>query len=195
MENSHIKQGDKVLIHGAAGGVGHIAVQFAKMLNAEVHATVSSDEKAEIATHLGADYVINYKTTEVKEYVDKYTDGKGFDVVFDTIGASNLINSFTAAKVGGLVLTTNSRATVDLTLLHHKSLTLKTIFVVMPIFTKTNRNELGNILNEMKKMIEEGNLTIYRDKAEFKFTDISKAHEYYEAGDITAKIALLNNLI
>ncbi|MDF2949512.1 MAG: NADPH:quinone reductase [Sedimentibacter sp.] len=195
MENSHIKQGDKVLIQGAAGGVGHIAVQFAKMLNAEVYATVSSDEKAEIATHLGADYVINYKTTEVKDYVDKYTEGKGFDVVFDTIGASNLINSFIAAKVGGLVLTTNSRATVDLTLLHHKSLTLKTIFMVMPIFTKTNRNELGNILNEMKKMIEEGNLTIFRDKAEFEFTDISKAHEYYEAGDITAKISLLNNLI
>lgn len=195
MENSHIKTGDKVLIQGAAGGVGHIAVQFAKILKAEVYATVSNDEKAEIAEHLGADHVINYKDTDVEEYVNKYTDGKGFDVVFDTIGASNLINSFNAAKIGGLVLTTNSRVTLDLTLIHHKSLTLKTIFMPLPVLTNTNRNEIGNILNEMKKLIEAGQLTIYRDKTEFKFTDITKAHEYYEAGDTTAKIALLNNLI
>lgn len=195
MENAHIKPGDRVLIQGAAGGVGHIAVQFAKLLNAEVYATVSNDEKAEIAEHLGADYVINYKTTDVDEYVKKYTDGNGFDVVFDTIGASNLINSFKAAKIGGLVLTTNSRATVDLTLVHHKSLTLKTIFMPLPVLTNTNRNEIGNILNEMKKFIEAGNLTIYRDKTEFNFLEITKAHKYYEAGVTTAKIALINDLI
>ena len=195
MENSHIKPGDKVLIHGAAGGVGHIAVQFAKMLQAEVYATVSNDEKAEIAEHLGADHVINYKTTNVEEYVNKYTDGKGFDVVFDTIGTSNLINSFKAAKIGGLVLTTNSRVTLDLTLVHHKSLTLKTIFIVLPVITNSDRNEIGNILNEMKKLIEAGNLTIYRDKTEFNFSEIIEAHKYYEAGNITAKIALVNDLI
>ena len=195
MENSHIKPGDKVLIQGAAGGVGHIAIQFAKLLNAEVYATVSNEEKAEIAEHLGADYVINYKTTDVDEYVKKYTDNNGFDVVFDTIGASNLINSFKAAKIGGLVLTTNSRASVNLTLVHHKSLTLKTIFMPLPVLTNTNRNEIGNILNEMKKLIEAGNLTIYRDKTEFNFSEIIKAHKYYEAGVTTAKIALINDLV
>jgi NADPH2:quinone reductase len=195
MENSRIKPGDKVLIHGAAGGVGHMAVQFAKMLDAEVYATVSNDEKAEIAEHLGADYIINHKTTDVEDYVSKYTDGKGFDVVFDTFGGNNLINSFKAAKVEGLVLTTNSRALLDLTLIHHKSLTLKTIFMILPVITKTDRTEIGNILNEMKKMIEAGNLTIYRDKTEFNFSDIIQAHKYYEAGDTTTKIALLNDLI
>lgn len=195
MENSHIKEGDKVLIQGAAGGVGHIAVQFAKMLKAEVYATVSNDEKAEIAENLGADHVINYKTDDVEEYIKEYTDGKGFDVVFDTIGGSNLINSFKSARIGGLVLTTNSRVSLDLTLVHHKSLTLKTIFMPLPVLNNTHRNEIGNILYEMRKMIEAGQLTIYRDKNEFKFTDISKAHEYYEKGGTTAKIALLNNLI
>jgi len=67
-----------------------------------------------------------------------------------------LINSFKAAKFEGLVLTTNSRATLDLTLVHNKSLTLKTIFIVLPFLT--NRNELGNILYEIKKLIEAGNL-------------------------------------
>ncbi len=194
MENSHIKAGDKVLIQGAAGGVGHIAIQFAKMLNAEVYATVSNEEKAEIAEHLGADYIINYKTMEVEEYVNKYTEGKGFDVVFDTIGTDNLTKSFKAAKIGGLVLTTNTRSNLDLTLLHHKSLTLKTIFMVLPVTTNTNRYEMGHILNEMKKMIEEGNLAIYRDKTEFKFSEIAEAHKYYEDGCTTAKIALINDL-
>lgn len=195
METSHIKSGDKVLIQGAAGGVGHIAIQFAKMLEAVVYATVSNEEKAEIAEHLGADYVINYKNTGVEEYVNQYTDGEGFDVVFDTIGGDNLINSFKAAKISGLVLTTNTRASVDLTLLHHKALILKAIFMILPVTTNTNRNEMGNILNEMKKMIEAGNLTIYRDKTEFKFSEIVEAHKYYEAGETTAKIALLNDLI
>nr|WP_312579257.1 zinc-dependent alcohol dehydrogenase family protein [Sedimentibacter sp.] len=195
MENSHIKPGSKVLIHGAVGGVGHIAVQFAKMLNAEVYATVSSAEKAEIAEHLGADHVINYKTTAVEDYVNEYTDGNGFDVVFDTYGTSNLINSFKATKIEGLVLTTNSRVTLDLTLVHNKSLTLKTIFIVLPVITNMGRNEMGNILNEMKKLIEAGNLTIYKDKTEFNFSEIIEAHKYYEAGDTTAKIALINDLI
>lgn len=195
MESSHISSGSKVLIQGAAGGVGHIAIQLAKMLNAEVYATVSNDEKAEIAEHLGADYVINYKEIDVEEYLEKYTDNKGFDVVFDTIGTDNLVNSFKACKIGGLVLTTNTRCKVDLTLLHHKSITLKPIFMVLPVITNINRNEMGNILNEMKKMIEDGNLTIHKDKSEFKFSEIMEAHKYYEAGDTTAKIALINDLI
>ncbi len=194
MENSHIKAGDKVLIHGAAGGVGHIALQFAKLLKADVYATVSNDEKAEIAEHLGANHVINYRTTDVDDYVNMYTEGKGFDVVFDTIGTTNLINSFKAVKTEGLVLTTNSRVELDMTLLHHKSISFKTIYMVLPILTNTNRNEMGNILYEIKKLIEAGNLTIYRDKNEFKFSEITKAHEYYEEGNTTAKISLVNDL-
>ncbi len=194
MEDSHIKAGDKVLIHGAAGGVGHIAVQFAKLLKAEVYATVSSEEKAEIAEHLGADHVINYKTTGVEQYVKQYTGGKGFDVVFDTIGAGNLINSFKAVKNEGLVLTTNSRVALDMTLIHHKAINFKAIYIVLPILTNINRNEMGNILNEMKKHIEAGNLTIYKDSREFNFSEISEAHRYYEEGDITAKISLINDL-
>lgn len=195
MEKSHIKAGDKVLIHGAAGGVGHIAVQYAKLLNAEVYATVSNEEKAEIAEHLGADHVINYRKTDVEQYVNEYTGGKGFDVIFDTIGTSNLINSFKAVKTEGLVLTTNSRVTLDLTPIHHKAITFKAIYIVLPVLTNTNRNEMGNILNEMKKLIEAGKLTIYRDNNEFKFSEIANAHKYYEAGNTTAKISLINDLI
>jgi len=194
IENSNIKTNDKVLIHGAAGGVGHIAVQLAKLLNAKVYATVSSAEKGETAKSFGADYVINYKTEDVEQYVNKYTGGTGFDVVFDTIGGNNLLNSFSAVKIGGLVVTTNTRVTLDLSMMHSKSIGLKAIFMVLPVITNANRYEIGNILNEMKNLIEAGSLRILKDKEEFKFSEIVKAHEYYESGKATGKILLINDL-
>lgn len=194
IENSNIKTNDKVLIYGAAGGVGHIAVQLAKLLNAKVYATVSNKEKGEIAKSFGADYIINYKAEDVEQYVNKYTGGSGFDVVFDTIGGNNLLNSFNAVKTGGLVLTTNTRVTLDLSLMHSKSIALKAIFMVLPVITNANRYEIGNILNEMKNLIEAGNLRILKDKEEFKFSEIAKAHEYYESGQATGKILLINDL-
>lgn len=195
IEYSNIKTNDKVLIHGAAGGVGHIAVQLAKLLNAKVYATVSSDEKGEIAKSFGADYIINYKKEDVEQYVNKHTGGVGFDVIFDTIGGNNLLNSFKAVKLGGLVLTTNTRVTLDLSLMHSKSIGLKAIFIVLPVLTNTNRYELGNILNDMKTLIEEGKLRILKDEKEFKFSEITKAHEYYESGQAKGKILLINDLI
>jgi NADPH2:quinone reductase len=67
-------------------GVGHLRIQLAKWAGAKVYATVSSPEKGAIARQLGADEVINYREQSVEEYVAQYTKGKGFDVVFDTIG-------------------------------------------------------------------------------------------------------------
>lgn len=83
--------GQNILIHGATGGVGHIAIQLAKWGGATVYTTASSQEKLEIGTRLGADITINYREESVHDYVQKYTNGKGFDVVFDTVGVKTLI--------------------------------------------------------------------------------------------------------
>jgi len=82
---SNLKKGDSILIHGGTGGVGHVAIQIAKSLGANVHTTVSSDAKAETALKLGADEAILYNKVTTEEYVNKYTRGKGFDVVFDAL--------------------------------------------------------------------------------------------------------------
>ena len=194
MEKANIKTKDKVLIHGATGGVGHMAVQFAKLLNAEVYATVSSDEKGELAKKIGADHIINYKKTDVEQYVNEHTDGRGFDVVFDTIGGNNLLNSFKAVKTDGLVCTTNTRVNLDLSLMHSKAITLKAVFIVIPVLNNTNRSEIGNILNEVRKLVEEGKIKVLKDEHEFKYSEISKAHEYYESGKAIGKISLVNDL-
>ncbi len=104
-DRANIKSGQNVLIHGATGGVGHVAIQLAKWAGAKVFTTASLQNKIEIAHRLGADIAINYKEESVQEYVQKYTNGKGFEVVFDTVGNKNLDNSFEAAAVNGTVVT------------------------------------------------------------------------------------------
>lgn len=104
-----------VLIHGGLGGVGHIAVQLAKWKVVKIYTTVGSDASFEQAREFGADHVINYKSQNVGEYVARFTQTKGFEFVFDTVGGKNLDNSFEAAALNGLVATTLARSMHDLT--------------------------------------------------------------------------------
>ena len=104
VKRANIGAGDEILIHGGTGGVGHIAIQLAKSLGAKVYTTVSSPEKARIAEEFGADVVINYKETSVQDYVNMYTDGKGFKYIFDTIDRKNLENSIEAASLYGTIV-------------------------------------------------------------------------------------------
>ena len=80
VKRANIQAGDEILIHGGTGGVGHIAVQLAKWIGAKVYTTVSTPEKALMAKEFGADVVINYKETPVKDYVDQYTDARGLNI-------------------------------------------------------------------------------------------------------------------
>ena len=114
LERAALTASDHVLVHGGVGGVGHIAVQLAKAAGARVATTVASPEAAALASSLGADETINYRDEKVADYVNRLTAGRGFDVVFDTIGGDNLQPSFVAAAECGRVATTNARTTQDL---------------------------------------------------------------------------------
>jgi NADPH:quinone reductase len=81
-----VQSGQSVLIQAGSGGVGHIAIQLAKMAGAEVYTTVSSPEKADYVRSLGADHVILYREQEVVPSIMELTGGKGVDVSFDTLG-------------------------------------------------------------------------------------------------------------
>jgi NADPH:quinone reductase-like Zn-dependent oxidoreductase len=86
----------KVLIHAGAGGVGHIAVQIARAFGADVYATASLD-KMRIVEQFEAT-PIDYRSTSVEEYAGSYTGGRGFDIVYDTVGGATLDASFAAVK-------------------------------------------------------------------------------------------------
>ncbi len=192
LEKAQIKEGHRVLIHGIAGGVGHIALQLAKIKGAKVYGTISGNSKAERALELGADAVINYRESSVEEYVNQHTGGKGFDVVIDTVGGENLLNSFKAVKLNGTVCTTNSRVSLDLGLMHRKAISLRCVFILIPLVDGVDRERHGIILKEIKGLIESGKLKILKAEKEFVFTKVGEAHSYLESGKAEGKIPLLS---
>lgn len=190
---AHLVPGQDILIHAATGGVGHIAIQLAKWKGATVYTTASSQEKLEIGTLLRADVTINYREESVHDYVQKYTDGKGFDVVFDTVGGENLDRSFEAAAVHGTVAAIAARSTHDLSPVHSKGLSLHVTFMLLKILNKDMHKQYGEILKKVAKVVEEGKLRPLVDPNMFTFDEVSKAHEYMESGKAIGKIILKND--
>lgn len=98
------KPGQSILLHAAAGGVGLIVAQWARLLGLRVIGTVSSDAKAEIAFAHGCEHVINYSQEGVAERVRELTDGRGVDVVFDSVGKDTFMTSLESLKRRGLMV-------------------------------------------------------------------------------------------
>lgn len=98
------KPGDSILLHAAAGGVGLIVSQWAKLLGLTVIGTVSTDAKAELARAHGCDHTINYSHEDVAKRVRELTDGVGVNVVFDSVGRTTFIGSLDSLKRRGLMV-------------------------------------------------------------------------------------------
>ena len=179
-----------ILIHGGVGGVGHIALQLAKWCGAKVFTTVLRDEDISLAKSFGADEVINAKEEEVEKYVTRLTHGRGFDVVFDTVGGSNLDKSLLAAAINGNVVTTVSRSTHDLTPMHNKSLSLHVVFMLLPILTGIGCEEHGNILSKITEIADLGKLKPLIDPHSFTLEQVSEAHVLLDSGKARGKIAI-----
>jgi NADPH2:quinone reductase len=102
--NPWMKAGDTILLHAAAGGVGLIAVQWAKLLGLRVIGTVSTLEKAAIAKAHGCDEIIFYRREDVPTRVKELTDGKGVTTVFDTVGKDTFAGSLASLKRRGVLV-------------------------------------------------------------------------------------------
>ncbi|MCY1430560.1 Quinone oxidoreductase 1 [compost metagenome] len=98
------REGDSILLHAAAGGVGLIVSQWAKLLGLTVIGTVSSAAKAEVAREHGCDHVINYSDEDIAKRVRDLTGGRGVDVVFDSVGKSTFMASLDSLKRRGLMV-------------------------------------------------------------------------------------------
>lgn len=190
IDRARVQPAQRVLVHGGAGGVGHVGIQIAKIAGAIVYATVSSEEKAEIAKRFGADVTIDYRKQQVDDYVAEHTGGEGFDVVFDTVGGDNLAASFAAAGPGGSVVTIAGRSTQDLAPLHGKNLTLHCEFMLLPLLTGNDRARHGRILIDLARLVDTGRLTPLIDPEPLTFTDVARAHQKLEAGEAVGKIIL-----
>ncbi len=190
IDRARVQPNQKVLVYGSTGGVGHIGVQLAKWAGAKVYALVSSEEKAKLARQLGADVTINYRQTSVEEFVAEHTDGRGFDVVFDTVGNDNLQNAFKAAKLNGTVVSLVSLSQQDLTLLHAKGLTLHLVYMLLPLLFGCDRAYHSKILTHVAQLVDKGQVRPLIDAKSFSFGEIEAAHNYASSGTAIGKIVL-----
>lgn len=191
LKRAGVKAGQKVLVHGGSGGVGHVALQLAKHFGAEVYSTGGGDKQLALIEQLGATG-INYKTKTVEQYTSQYTDGAGFDVVFDSVGGGNLINSFNAAALNGHVATTVSLCELDLSVAHFKGLSLHVVFMLIPMLHNFKREEHTAILSSLTNIIEAGELKPILDESRFSLEEAGKAHARLESGQAMGKVVIEN---
>jgi len=105
LHRGELEAGEKVLVLGASGGVGHAAVQIADYVGAEVYATASTDEKLEYAAETGADYTINYEAENFADRIRELTGKRGVDMVVDHVGEATYPDSLASLAKGGRIVT------------------------------------------------------------------------------------------
>ncbi|MEM6471574.1 MAG: zinc-dependent alcohol dehydrogenase family protein [Planctomycetota bacterium] len=184
-----IKAGQKVLVHGGSGGVGHVALQLAKHFGADVWATGGGEKQLALIEQLGATG-INYKTETVADYVAKHTDGAGFDVVFDSVGGANMANSFEAAALNGQVASTVSMCELDLTVAHFKGLSLHIVFMLIPMLHNHKREQHAEILRNLAQIAESGGLKPVLDETQFALEEVAQAHARLESHRAVGKVVV-----
>lgn len=188
IDRAKVKKGDQVLVHAGAGGVGHMVVQLARIFGADVYATVSP-EKASIAEAFGAT-PIDYRTTTVEDYVEQFTAGKGFDIIYDTVGGTSLDDSFKAIRHYGQIASCYAFGTHNLATGSLRSASLHGVFVLHPMISGEGRKHHGDILKEAAKFIEEGKLKPIIDPRKFTLDNAIEAHKAVSDGSAVGKIVV-----
>jgi NADPH:quinone reductase len=181
VDRAKVHGGQTVLIHAGAGGVGHVAVQIARAYGARVFATVSQDKRL-IAEGFGA-IPIDYRSLSVEEYVAQYSDGKGFDIVYDTVGGATLDASFVAVRrYTGHVLSCLGWGSHSLAPLSFRGATYSGVFTLYPLLSSEGRAHQGEILSQAAALAEAGKLRPLMNERRFSVHEIGAAHALVEAG-------------
>ncbi|MFI9276114.1 zinc-dependent alcohol dehydrogenase family protein [Kitasatospora sp. NPDC052896] len=189
VDRAGVHAGQKVLVHGGAGGIGHVAIQIARARGAEVYATGSARSLATIE-QLGAT-PIDYTATTSAQYVAQYTGGEGFDVVYDTVGGATLDDSFTSVRTyTGHVVSALGWGTHSIAPLSFRGATYSGVFTLLPLLTGRGRGHHGEILREVAALADAGALTPLVDPRQFSLENISQAHALVEEGSPQGKVVI-----
>ena len=187
-----LKAGDVCLVHAAAGGVGLLLCQMARMRGARVIGTVSTEDKARLAREAGATDVILYTTQDFEAEVKRLTDGKGVNVVYDSVGKTTFDKGFNCLRPRGVMaLYGQSSGPVgpfDLQVLNARG----SLFVTRPSLNHhiASREELLQRAGEVLGWIRDGKLRL-RMELEFPLKDAAEAHRALEGRKTTGKVLLI----
>ena len=187
-----IKAGQNVFINAGAGGVGHLAIQLAKIVGANVCTTISSDEKADFVRSLGADMTINYKEQNFVEAVLDWTDGNGVDIVMDNVGSKLIEASFPAIKhYGHFVTLLQPDKETDWTVARQRNIGIHLEIMLSPLLfgLKDAQKHQTFILEECARYFDAGKLKIHISKS-MPLAEAATAHTDIETGTTTGKIVL-----
>jgi len=193
VERANLQAGQTILIHAAAGGVGHIAVQLAHHLGARIAVTVSNDKKAGLVHGLGAGKIVRYKEQDFVQEVLAWTDGRGADVVLDTVGGETFLRSLNAVCVGGklvsLLATPLTATDVQLARLRNLSLCYELMLTPQVLKLHDERIRQRKILEQGAQLVEAGKLGVLVSH-KLPLENAAEAHRLIEAGSMIGKIVL-----
>jgi NADPH2:quinone reductase len=187
-----LKPGDVCLVHAAAGGMGLLLCQMAKMRGATVIGTVSTDEKAALAKAAGADHVILYGKQDFVAEVKRITGGAGVHVVYDGVGASTFDKGFSCLRPRGLMALFGQASgpvpPLDLAVLN----TGGSLFVTRPSLNHhiATREELQARAGDVLGWLRDGKVKL-RLEHQFPLAEAAEAHRALEARKTTGKILLI----
>ena len=183
-----LKKDHTLLIHAVSGGVGQLLCQWAKLIGANVIGTVGTKEKENVAKSLGCDFVINYDENDFEKLSLDFTNGKGVDVIYDSVGKSTFHKGINILKKKGRIVSfgfsSGKIEPLDINKLRPISGSITTggllTYISDPIEMQNNANQLFHLINQEKLKI-----SIYK---QYKIEEIQKAHYQLENRKTTGKI-------
>lgn len=188
---ANLEQGQTVLVHAGAGGVGMAAIQLAKQAGATVISTASSDEKLERLKPFGLDHGINYANESFVDRVRELTDGRGVDVVLDSVGGQNLVDSVEALAYRGTLVSVGvagrAGSDVEAKSLWGKNNTLRGVYLGGAMLAEYPR--VHRMIAELIERVASGDLRVEIDSS-FPLAEAAAAHAYLEGRNAFGRVVM-----
>jgi len=191
-DRARIQGGQKVFIHAGAGGVGHVAIQLAKLAGCDVATTVSNTEKADFVRQLGADLIINYKEQDVCEALLTWTDGSGVDVALDTVGGEAFNQLVNATRIyGDIVTILQVPENADWKNIRLRNIRVTQALMLTPMLMGLTdaAEHHGDILDQCAQFFDQQQLSVFVSDT-LPLDKAAAAHDQMEASTVIAKLVL-----
>lgn len=186
----NIQAGETVLIHAGGGGVGHFAIQLAKLKGARVITTASSATSIELVNSLGADVVINHKQEDFVARVNELTENKGVTAIFDCVGGEVFNRSLDCIAPGGRIATIVEGGTENpSSKLFFKNASVHYVFIGSALLHNRQPETQGTILAQAAQLAAEGRLKTHVSQV-LTLEQLAEAHKLQESGRVTGKIGI-----
>jgi NADPH2:quinone reductase len=188
---ANLQTGQTALIHAGAGGVGMAAIQLAKQAGATVISTASSDEKLDRLAELGVDHGINYESENFLERTLELTDDRGADVILDSVGGQNLVNSIGALAYRGTLVSVGvagrAGSSVEARELWAKNNTLRGVFLGGALMTEYPR--VHGMIADLFERVASGGLRVEIDQT-FPLAEAAAAHALIESRQAFGRVVM-----